>query len=73
MRKSNGISRRGFASMSPQQRKLIASKGGRAAQASGRAHRFDYSEAQIAGRKGGLAISSDREHMAEIGRLGGQH
>jgi len=73
MKKSNGNSRRGFASMSATQRKLVASKGGRTAQASGKAHRFDYAEAQTAGRKGGLAISADREHMAEIGRMGGLH
>lgn len=26
-----------------------------------------------AGRKGGEAVSQDREHMADIGRKGGQH
>lgn len=26
-----------------------------------------------AGRKGGETVSQDREHMAEIGRKGGQH
>lgn len=46
---------RGFATMSPSKRSEIASKGGKAAHASGRAHRFTTEEARAAGRKGGLA------------------
>ena len=42
-----GISHRGFAAMSPEQQKQIASKGGE-------------------------AVSKNREHMAEIGRKGGE-
>ncbi len=64
---------RGFAVMDPAKQREIASKGGRAAHASGLAHEFDSSEAREAGRKGGLAISRDRAHMAEIGRKGGRH
>ena len=47
--------KRGFASMSPEQRREIASKGGKASHALGRAHKFSYEEAKIAGRKGGAA------------------
>ena len=46
-------------------------KGGRAAHASGNAHQFSPDEARVAGRKGGEAISQDRQHMAAIGREGG--
>jgi len=63
---------RGFASMETGKQREIASKGGRAAHAQGRAHEFTADEARVAGRKGGEAVSRDRTHMAEIGRAGGQ-
>lgn len=63
--------KRGFASMDPDQQRKIASVGGRAAHQSGNAHQFDSAEAREAGRKGGEAVSRNREHMAEIGRAGG--
>jgi len=50
----------------------IASKGGKAAHAKGTAHEFDSGEAREAGRKGGVAVSRNREHMAAIGRRGGE-
>src|SRR5205809_7787652 len=65
-------SARGFASMDQGKQKEIASKGGRAAHAKGTAHEFDSSEARAAGRKGGMAVSRNREHMAAIGRRGGE-
>ena len=65
-------SNRGFASMDRGKQKEIASKGGRAAHAKGTAHEFDSNEARDAGRKGGLAVSRNREHMAMIGRRGGE-
>ena len=68
---TNG-SKRGFASMSPEKQREIASKGGIAAHEQGRAHEFTPQEAQIAGRRGGKAVSADRGHMSKIGRLGGQ-
>ena len=48
-------SKRGFASMDPQRQREIASLGGKAAHASGRAHEFNTAEAREAGRKGGRA------------------
>ena len=48
-------SKRGFASMDPQRQREIASLGGKAAHASGRAHEFNSAEAREAGRKGGRA------------------
>ena len=65
-------SNRGFASMDPSKQREIASKGGKAAHAQGRAHEFSADEARTAGRKGGEAVSRDRAHMAAIGRAGGQ-
>ncbi|HEL3779262.1 MULTISPECIES: KGG domain-containing protein [Stenotrophomonas] len=64
-------STRGFASMDGDKQRAIAAKGGRAAHASGNAHEFSPDEARVAGRKGGEAISRDRQHMAAIGREGG--
>jgi uncharacterized protein len=64
-------SKRGFASMDAAKQREIASKGGRAAHAKGTAHEFTSDEARVAGRKGGEAVSRDREHMAAIGREGG--
>ena len=58
--------------MSPEKQREIASKGGRAAHEKGTAHEFDSSEARAAGRKGGVTVSKNREHMAAIGRRGGE-
>ena len=46
--------------------------GGRAAHAKGTAHEFSSEEAREAGRKGGRAVSQNREHMSAIGREGGE-
>jgi uncharacterized protein len=64
-------SKRGFASMDAAKQREIASKGGRAAHAKGTAHEFTSDEARVAGRKGGEAVSRDRQHMSTIGREGG--
>ena len=64
--------KRGFAAMSEAQQREIASKGGQAAHQKGTAHEFDSEEARRAGQKGGEVVSRDREHMAEIGRKGGE-
>ena len=67
-----GQSKRGFAAMNPQTQREIASKGGQAAHQKGTAHEFSPDEARAAGRLGGKAVSSNRAHMAAIGRKGGQ-
>ncbi len=64
-------SRRGFAAMDPIRQREIASRGGKVAHEKGKAHEFSIDEARGAGRKGGLTISQNREHMAAIGREGG--
>jgi len=69
---SSGTSRRGFASMDKEKQREIASKGGKAAHAKGTAHEFTPEEAREAGRKGGMVVSQNREHMATIGREGGK-
>ena len=69
---SRSRSNRGFASMDREKQREIASKGGRAAHQKGTAHEFDSSEARAAGRKGGVTVSRNREHMAAIGRRGGE-
>ena len=43
----------GFASFSPEKMREVGRKGGKAAQASGKAHRWTSETAAIAGRKGG--------------------
>lgn len=67
-----GRSRRGFAAMDERKQREIASMGGRAAHRSGNAHEFTPEEARAAGRKGGEAVSRNRDHMAEIGARGGE-
>ena len=47
------ISRRGFASLNPEQRRQVASEGGRASHESGRGHKWTPEEARAAGSKGG--------------------
>jgi uncharacterized protein len=63
---------RGFAGMDEQKQREIAKKGGKAAHEKGTAHEFDSEEARAAGRKGGEKVSENREHMAEIGKKGGE-
>jgi uncharacterized protein len=69
----SGTQNRGFASMDREKQREIARKGGRAAHQKGTAHEFTTDEARAAGRKGGERVSSDRDHMSRIGRLGGKH
>jgi uncharacterized protein len=45
--------RRGFAAMSPERQREIASQGGRAAHQQGVAHEWSSDEARAAGKKGG--------------------
>lgn len=72
MANNNNQSNRGFAGMDEDKQREIAAQGGRAAHESGNAHEFSSEEAREAGRKGGEAVSQDREHMSEIGQNGGQ-
>lgn len=58
-------SRRGFASMTPEQRQRIASLGGRAAHAKGTAHQWTSETARRAGRKGGQVSRGGRGRLPE--------
>ena len=57
--------RRGFASMSPEKQREIASKGGRAAHQKGTAHEWTSDEARNAGRKGGQNSRGGRGRLPE--------
>lgn len=68
----SGKSKRGFASMDPARQRDLASRGGKAAHAKGKAHQWTAEEARRAGKKGGEVVSRDRSHMEAIGRAGGE-
>lgn len=52
--------RRGFASMTTEKQREIASKGGKAAHAKGTGHEWTSEEARAAGRKGGMVSRGGR-------------
>jgi general stress protein YciG len=60
------IADRGFASMSREKQREIASKGGRAAHARGKAHQWTPDEAREAGRRGGRVTQKDRAARAGL-------
>jgi general stress protein YciG len=73
--KSPGRKLRGFASMDAAKRREIASMGGKAVQATGRAHRFSSQEAREAGRKGGTTAAAKgtaHRFSSEEARVAGQ-
>lgn len=68
-----GTENRGFASMDPEKQREIASKGGRAAHASGNANEFDSESARRAGQKGGQASRGNTNAGGnEGGEMGGR-
>jgi uncharacterized protein len=64
--------RRGFASMSPEKQREIASKGGRAAHQKGTAHEWTSEEARNAGRKGGQISRGGRGRLVDSATEGGE-
>ena len=67
-------SRRGFASMTPEQRRELGSRGGRTAHERGTANRFTPETASAAGRvphEKGTAHKWTSEEAREAGRKGG--
>lgn len=64
-------SNRGFGSMDQDKQREIASKGGKAAHASGNAHQFDSEEAAEAGRKGGQGRSQSSAQQRTQGTQAG--
>jgi hypothetical protein len=65
--------RRGFASMSAEKQREIASKGGRAAHQKGTAHEWTSEEARSAGRKGGQISRGGRGRLVEETSGGAPH
>ena len=61
---------RGFASMEREKQREIASKGGKAAHKKGAAHEWTREEAQVAGRKGGLARHRKTETVVGVSPAG---
>lgn len=61
--------RRGFASMSPEKQREIASKGGRAAHEKGTAHEWTADEARSAGRRGGQVSRGGRGRLNPAGEV----
>jgi general stress protein YciG len=59
-------STRGFASMTSDKQREIASKGGRAAHLKGTAHQWTSEEARAAGRKGGQVSRGGRGRLVHI-------
>ena len=73
-------SKRGFAALDPEERKRIASRGGKAAHASGNAHRYTSEEARKYGSLGGkaahlrgVAHTFTPAEAREAGKKGGRH
>jgi general stress protein YciG len=67
MTNHEGKKRRGFASMTSEKQREIASKGGRAAHIKGTAHEWTPDEARSAGRKGAHATRNGRGQRAVPG------
>lgn len=74
---ANGTSRRGFASMSLERRREIASKGGLSVPADKRSFSQNRTLASKAGQKGGQAVPAehrafnDRDLASRAGKIGG--
>jgi uncharacterized protein len=64
--------RRGFASMTPEKQREIASKGGRAAHQKGTAHEWTSEEARTAGRKGGQVSRGGRGKLHDVPMVGAE-
>lgn len=58
--RQRGKSKRGFAAMSVEKQRELASLGGKAAHAKGTAHEFTPEEARSAGRRGGQATKNKK-------------
>ncbi len=60
-------SKRGFAGMSPERQRQIASQGGQAAHKQGVAHKWSAVEAKEAGKKGGTTSGLKRAQASRSG------
>lgn len=64
--------RKGFAAMTAEQRRIIASKGGRAAHKKGTAHEWTRVEARIAGQRGGQISRGGRGKLQVFHETNGE-
>ena len=62
----------GLAALSPTRRAEIARMGRRAVEAQGKLYMFTPKDRSKGGKRGGLAVSRNREWMSKIGKLGSQ-
>src|SRR5215212_8835321 len=69
-RGSRGSSNRGFAAMSPERQKQIASEGGRAAHRQGVAHEWNREHMSEIGRRGGQSSGGRRNRNQQNGGEG---
>jgi len=63
VKSTSGTTRRGFAALSIEQRRRIASMGGKAAHEKGTAHQFTTEEAVAAGKKRGMGAKKELESV----------
>ncbi len=63
-----GVQRRGFGSQSPERMKEIASSGGHAAHAAGKAHTYTSEEARAAAKLSNEARKRNKKAREEAGR-----
>ncbi len=63
-----GKERRGFACLSEERKREIASMGGKKAHVIGKAHEFNHAEAVAAGRLGGLASARKRRESEQANK-----
>jgi general stress protein YciG len=68
MKSGNKKKKCGFAAMSPEKRREISSKGGKASHDKGTLHKFTPYECG----DGGVSTSRNKDYMTEIGRKGGK-
>jgi general stress protein YciG len=61
---ASGIKRRGFASLSPERRREIASKGGTTVHQKGLGHQWTSEEARTAGKLGGTRSAAKKRVVA---------
>ncbi|MBP6882640.1 MAG: hypothetical protein KBC15_03760 [Candidatus Levybacteria bacterium] len=61
---------RGFADLSAEALRELGSKGGTKALENGTLHQFSCDDQRRGGQAGGKAVSSNRAHMSELGKMG---
>jgi hypothetical protein len=68
MEPENKKKKYGFAAMSPEKRREISSKGGKASRDNGTLYKFSSEDCS----EGGTKTSQNKDHITEIGQKGGE-